>query len=408
MQALFLGAGASFDCGMQLVSELTAELKRWLPKEKLERFNGLWRARGGGWSDELISMLTSLLSNKDMHYENIIGAIEVAFSRERDQEKRRNLHAINGFLLQAVRGLLMERQIKNLPFSTSALDDFGGITKLVEENKPLWIFSINHDLIIESLAGKFSIPIKSGFKEIVEIEMGSGDGESQSVSFERLPRASIEANDYDFFMPGEVGINLIKIHGALDIFAQGDELSYVKIAAQNGDASSYVQQLALISSIDLALGQRDGVRAINENIYIDSHGEIQFLRNTLLSGAHKFTPHMHQLAPPEFFELFRRCVNYASELICIGYGFGDRHIDETLVDWLSLSDDRQLKIVNPGISNCPSRFGHLFNQVSLAQHGAADYFLNLGGDSRTYTQKAMRAIRTRKRAQMMTELLGNP
>ncbi|WP_438393627.1 hypothetical protein [Caballeronia sp. DA-9] len=406
MQALFLGAGASFDCGMQLVSELTAELKRWLPKEKLESFNALWRAQGGGWSDDLISMLVSFLSNKDMHYENIIGAVEVAFSRERDQEKRRNLHAINGFLLQAVRGLLMERQIKNLAFSACVLDDFSGITKLVEENKPLWIFSINHDLIIELLAGKFSIPIRSGFKEAVEIEMGAGDGESKSVSFERLSRASIEANDYHFFKPGEAGINLIKIHGALDIFAQGDELSYVKIAAKNGDPSSYAQQLALISSIDLALGKRDGVRAINENIYIDSHGEIQFLRNTLLSGAHKFTPQAHQLAPPEFMELFRRYVNYASELICIGYGFGDRHIDETLVDWLSLSGDRQLKIVNPGMSNCPSRFGHLCNQVSLAQHGATEYFLNLRGDSGTYTQKAMRAIRTRKRVQMMNELLG--
>lgn len=35
MKALFIGAGAAYDCGMPLVWELTAEIRRWLTPENL-------------------------------------------------------------------------------------------------------------------------------------------------------------------------------------------------------------------------------------------------------------------------------------------------------------------------------------------------------------------------------------
>lgn len=406
MQALFLGAGASYDCGMPLVSELTAELRRWLTKEKLENFNSMWRTHGGGWSDESISMFLRLLENKSIHYENIIGAIEVNFSRETNVEKRKELHAINSFLLQAVYGLLVERQVKNFPFAMGVLEDFGSITKLVEANRPLWVFSLNHDLMFELLAANFSIPVKTGFNEKIEIIMGSGDEKRSVVNFERLSREAIKKNGYDFFAPGEAGINLIKLHGSLDMFAQGDDLNYLKLVSNDGNSASYIEQLTLINAIDLSLGQRSGVRAVNEHTYVDSEGQIQFLRNSLLSGAHKFSPRTSQVAPPEFMSIFRGYLNYASELICIGYGFGDRHIDEPIVDWLSHSSHRRLNVVNPGISSCPPRYGHLYEQVSLTPQGAGEYFLRLGDNTGSVTQKLMRKIRAEKRKKMMQELLA--
>ena len=113
MKALFIGAGATYDCGMPLVWELTAEIRRWLTPEKLISFNENWKSQGGGWHNDAVSLLVSLLENKNLHYENIIGAIEVECSRERDQSKRQSYYAALGFVLQAVYGLLMERQVKN-------------------------------------------------------------------------------------------------------------------------------------------------------------------------------------------------------------------------------------------------------------------------------------------------------
>jgi hypothetical protein len=391
---------------MPLVTELSAELRRWLTPQKLGTFNGGWRSRGGGWSDETIAMINALFGNRDLHYEQIIGAIEVDFARERDTKKRQELYAVHGFLLQAVRGFLHERQMKNLTFALSVMDDFVGLRRFVEHNKPLWIFTTNHDVNIEMLAAKLAIPLKSGFKERLAISMNSGMPGARQIQFERLPRASIKANDFDFFRTGEFGINLIKLHGSLDIFGQNDELNYVKIAIHDGRPESYVEGLDALQAVDFELGKKDGVRAINEHCYIDTAGELQFLRNSVLSGAHKFSPQMSQIAPPEFLSLFRGSLNFASHLICIGYGFADQHLNDPIAAWLAQSAERQLAIVNPNISGCPAPLGHLFRQVSTITQGAREYFLSVEGCQDTSVMRSLvRQLQIRNRHKRMEELL---
>lgn len=408
MKALFIGAGATYDCGMPLVWELTAEIRRWLTPEKLLSFNENWKSRGGGWDQDVVICLVSLLENKNLHYENIIGAIEVEFFRERDQSKRQSYHAAHAFLLEAVYGLLMERQAKNTNYALGALDDFVSIKELAEENKPLWVFSLNHDCIIEMLALKAGIPLKSGFNEEVSIPVKTVHGAVHDIPFERLSRKSIEENQYDFFRHGELGINLIKLHGALDIFGQNDELNYLKIKPIDNKPESLTTQILLLNKINLEIATRDGVACVNENIYEDERGEIQFLRKSLLSGAHKFTHKLGQIAPSEFLSLFSGNLNYAHELVCIGYSFGDKHIDDQLVDWLSFSASRKLTIVNPGINACPERMKHLFGQVECKSIGAADYFMQLSKNRPTALQGMLRKARALARNRVKYELMGKP
>jgi hypothetical protein len=407
MKALFIGAGAAYDCGMPLVWELTAEIRRWLTPEKLISFNENWKSQGDGWDHDVISCLISLLENKDLHYENIIGAIEVECSRERDQNKRQSYHAALGFVLQAVYGLLMERQVKNTSYALAALDDFTSIKEIAENNKPLWVFSLNHDCIIEMLALKSGIPLKSGFNEEVSISIKTVDGSIHDFPFEQLSRQSIERNQYDFFGHGEFGINLIKLHGSLDIFGQNDELNYLKIKAIDNDPASLSSQIQLLNQINQDIAVRDGVVCTNENIYEDKDGEIQFLRKSLLSGAHKFTKKLSQIAPPEFLPLFQGNLNYAHELICIGYSFGDKHIDDQIVDWLSFSATRKLTIVNPGIKGCPERMKHLSGQVECKPIGAVDYFTQLSDKKSTVLKNMLRKVRSFAREKIKRELMGS-
>ncbi|MEO4016418.1 hypothetical protein [Pseudomonas rossensis] len=406
MKALFIGAGATYDCGMPLVWELTAEVRRWLTPKKLTLFNEGWKHQGGGWSDDVVCSLISLLENKSLHYENIIGAIEVECSRERDNEKRQEYYAVLGFLLQAVYGLLLERQVVNARYALSALDDFTSLKKMAEENKPLWVFSLNHDCIIEMLATKTDIPLKSGFNENIFLTMKTVDGSPQKIAFERLSRTSIDSNSYDFFRPGEFGINLVKLHGSLDIFGQGDELSYLKIKPLGNDPGSYATQLKLINKINQDISLRDRVVCTNENVYEDESGEIQFLRKSLLSGAHKFTKKLSQIAPSEFLSLFKGNLNYADELICIGYSFGDKHVDEQIIEWMSFLKSRKLTIVNPGINECPDKMKHLSSQVCCEGLGAADYFIQLKSGKSTDLQNALRKIRVEARERIRHELMS--
>lgn len=392
---------------MPLVWELTAEIRRWLTPEKLISFNENWKSQGGGWDHDVISCLISLLENKDLHYENIIGAIEVKCSRERDQNKRQSYHEALGFVLQAVYGLLMERQVKNTSYALAALDDFTSIKEIAENNKPLWVFSLNHDCIIEMLALKSGMPLKSGFNEEVSIPIKTVDGSIHDFPFERLSRQSIERNQYDFFGHGEFGINLIKLHGSLDIFGQNDELNYLKIKAIDNDPASLSSQIQLLNQINQDIAVRDGVVCTNENIYEDKDGEIQFLRKSLLSGAHKFTKKLSQIAPSEFLPLFQGNLNYAHELICIGYSFGDKHIDDQIVDWLSFSATRKLTIVNPEINVCPERMKHLSGQVECKPIGAVDYFTQLSNKKSTVLKNMLRKARSFAREKIKRELMGS-
>ncbi|MCX2842863.1 hypothetical protein Q2E61_14270 [Microbulbifer thermotolerans] len=407
MKALFIGAGATYDCGMPLVWELTAEIRRWLTAEKLIALNKNWKSQGGGWDQDVILCVVSLLENENLHYENIIGAIEVECARERDQLKRQSYHAALGFLLQAVYGLLMERQVKNTSYALAALEDFSSIKEMVNNNKPLWIFSLNHDCIIEMLALKLEIPLKSGFNEEVNILMKTANGSIYSFPFERLSRKSIEENQYDFFRHGEFGINLIKLHGALDIFGQNDELNYLKVKPATSSPDSLSSQIQLLDEINQDTAARYGIVCTNENIYEDENGEIQFLRKSLLSGAHKFTNKLSQIAPSEFLSLFKGNLNYANELICIGYSFGDKHIDDQIADWLSFSASRKLNIVNPGINSCPERMKHLSSQVTCSPLGAADFFIQLSNKKPTVFQAMLRKARTLARDKIKRDLTEN-
>lgn len=408
MKALFIGAGATYDCGMPLVWELTAEIKRWMTPEKLTTLNENWKARGGGWSNDVLCSLIELLENKNLHYENIIGAIEVECSRERNEGIRQDYHSALGFLLQAVYGLLLERQVRNNNYALSALEDFNSLNELAKENQPLWIFSLNHDCIIEMLASKTGIPLKSGFNENVSLHMSAGKGSEYEIEFEKLSRESINNNNYDFFKHGEFGINLIKLHGALDIFGHSDDLDYLKVKGIADNPASYADQLQLINQINQDIAVRDGIVCTNEVVYEDKDGEINFLRKSLLSGAHKFSKKTSQVAPSEFLSLFKGNLNYANELICIGYSFGDKHIDDQIVEWMSFLKSRKLTIVNPGIKYSPDRFKHLTGQVQCFAVSASDYFMQLSTSKPTAIQTILREIRKATREKIKHELLGNP
>jgi hypothetical protein len=235
--------------------------------------------------------------------------------------------------------------------------------------------------------------------------VSSGNGVFTEFSVGRLTRQCIEKNKYDFFAHGEHGINLVKLHGALDIFGYDDEVNYLKLMSSDANPDSYVKNIELLASLDLDLGRRSGVRAVNEHTYYDSDGELQFLRNSLLSGAHKFTRRVDQVAPSEFLSLFSGCLNYVNELLCMGYGFGDGHVDEKIADWLGFSSERKMTIINPGIDRCPSRFAHLYDQVSLCPQGAAEYFLKINPRPESMADRALRILRSQNRDRIKAELV---
>lgn len=119
---------------------------------------------------------------------------------------------------------------------------------------------------------------------------------------------------------------------------------------------------------------------------------MQFLRRTLLSGSQKFNEQSSQVLPKSMLKHFKSNINFVRELICVGYGFGDLHINDIMKSWLEFSADRSIKIVSPDARSIPPFLLHLAPQVELVPSGATEFFDEIAGIKRSEKELLAKSI----------------
>ncbi len=319
-----------------------------------------------------------------MHYENLLGFLQMQDQRPSDDVQSYN--RLYMFLSDIIYFLLQERHLRNVQYIERTVGYLDGIRYLVKANNPLWIFSLNHDLIIECFAADAGIPIKSGFtEETISLPRRRPDGTVIGyLKAEVLPAHVLKYQELLYLNQGQTGINLLKIHGSLDMFTFRDGRDVLKLLPYGEGLRGVLSSLRLANR-DLryvAPGWPDKVRVSNEIAYADESGEMQFLRRSLLAGAYKFDPHHSQVIPNEFLSHFRRNLNSLTALLCIGYGFGDQHINQVIREWLEFSNDHYLTIVDPNRPQIPDEIRHLAPQVKMVLKDCTDYLDKIGGITR--------------------------
>ena len=408
LTGLFLGAGASYEAGMPLASELTAELTEWLTPAKLRDLNKSWCLQGGGYPDQVIDDFVSMLSRADQHYESLLGYLEVQFIRHSPLSQ--HYHGLYSWLVEIVYHLLYFRHTKNVDYIQRNLAFYDGVSVLAEQNKPLWIFSLNHDTLIECLAIRQDIPLSSGFTdEVVTLPRRNHQGAIIGhLSATVLPGDQLESSAMSFFRHGSHGLNLLKLHGSLDVFTFRDGKDLLKILPL-GDGIDGPLRALRAANEDLRYWPPLPVAATNEIIYADHTGEMQFLRRSLLAGAFKFDPRHQQVLPPRLLEHFRSYINYIQTLVCIGYGFGDDHINKIVREWLDFSQERRLVVVAPDAVSIPQMLLHVATQVELHSVNATDYLDSYAGvirSKRETTEKKLTAWIRPKGKKAIDDLLS--
>jgi hypothetical protein len=256
LTGLFLGAGASFEAGMPLAWELTGEIKKWLTAKKIRELNAGWRAQDNGYSDTVVDDLISVIERPELHYEAVLGHLELQFRRQRVLPQE--YHGIYSWLVELVYYLLYYRQVNNKAYLNRHLPRYDGIRALVDANAPLWVFSLNHDVMVEAIAARLSVPLHRGFStsRITLPRRDRFGKEKGEIHAEVITKHDLEHHAMYFPNPLQPGIYLLKVHGALDIFT-----------FNNGE-----DMLKLLPDAPGIDGVIDVLRAANEDLFIQRPG----------------------------------------------------------------------------------------------------------------------------------------
>ena len=307
-----------------------------------------------------------------MSFESILGYLQVQFNRQ--HQHRQDYHGLYSCLVDVLYGMLYYRQTRNEEYIISGLRFFEGIVGLANANHPLWIFSLNHDSLIECLAAHYGLTINSGFTETsFLLWQDATRRNTNKLAVEVLSGERLEKAGMQFAGQGACAINLLKIHGALDIFTFRDGNDLLKISPTQKSVRGIIDSLNIANEKLIYLDAGGRFKATNEIVYADENGVAQFLRRTLLAGAYKFDNRFTQVLPKLIIQQFRNNLHHLSTLICIGYSFGDAHINDILRQWLEANSSHRLEIVSPGLLNVPLPMQHLTPQVVLHNAYASDY-----------------------------------
>ena len=174
-KGLLLGAGFSYNLGMPLAYEFSEVLFHYLDKNKIAWL--LENMRGhlpyGDDSplcektlERLLEISKEFLSESNGNYESLFKKIEEESIYESSAQRTRH------YFLSKLKGIINELFIIfqqdtylcyliNYKFYEWILNGF--------EKEDLWIFSLNHDLLIEMLCIDNKIPLKLGYNEKIQI-----------------------------------------------------------------------------------------------------------------------------------------------------------------------------------------------------------------------------------------------
>ena len=366
---------------MPLRDELNSEIVAWLKPTSLRNINSVWRARGFGHPDEVIDDLARVLESSDFDYESLLRQWEAQYIAGAGDARGPSYYGLYAWLAQVVSLALYRRQVSHRSVFQDGLPYFAGIVPLVRDNAPLWVFSVNHDVLVECLAAHFGIPVNCGFSSrTITLPCRRSPGTIVAeLQANVLSEAELANAALPFFPPGAPGINLLKLHGALDVFAFGDshDLLKLKPEAQKFDSIIDALQIANEGLLDPGLSP-DPLSVTNQIPFIDQNGERQVLRRTLLASAARLTDPYPKLMQRRFLEYFRANLHQVDQLVAIGCAMGDAEVNEVLQDWLASSAHRRLEIVAPRIEQVPPALNPLSSQITLTPSSTTTYLEQFG------------------------------
>ena len=205
---LLLGAGASYEAGFPLMTDLTKAVIDNLSDSQVQLIIELLNEDYDGSID-----LTKGIPNIEVVADRI--SIRAIKSGETGNGKYLDIISdIRGAIVSIITSI----SNPNLNYHINMLQAFKRIRESV--SAPLWIFTTNYDPLIELAAAEVGVPVNDGFL---------GAGPLRFLDSRSLTSVSGSINGSHFEHRKGLQINLVKLHGSIDWWSTKDGVHVPKV-----------------------------------------------------------------------------------------------------------------------------------------------------------------------------------
>jgi hypothetical protein len=292
-------------------------------------------------------------NNSESNYEGFLKEIQ---DRHNElgikQDFKDSLHYIFGKLLDTIFQMFWMYHANNFHIYLANKKFYQSFSNLLSNNDELWIISLNHDLLVEFLCFDNNIPMSFGSLGHITFPE-SNDNFNNIITFMQIPRNDIKIDKLGFIR-GKRGVNLIKLHGAINEFMYGDNKYILHIQPDiNETPISYLNRTnKVLNEMSYSV---NGIPpyVVGELVVCSMKGEANFLSKSLLIGGYKYSETFDPKPGEEKIRLMEEVLSYVDELTIIGYGFGDKHVNDRLYNAMLLNQKLSIWIIDPYRTKIP-------------------------------------------------------
>ncbi|MCF4172729.1 MULTISPECIES: hypothetical protein [Vibrio] len=354
-KVLLLGAGFSYELGMPLASELTqvflGVFSESFANKLVERLAmnepfGSDRPVNLEAMKEVMSLVHDYQRQRGNNYEELLANIQNLTKQPgKTLSDTDSYHYMFGVFYSVIHEILNFYQI--VTYSKVYPQTFASFRKLAAlcAKDETWVFTLNHDMYLECLALDLNIPITYG--DVNKVAFPKSNKEMDNlIHFTYSNRDQLGSSKHQMFFEKERGINLVKLHGGLS------ELEYKdgsQLLNQSLSLSHSVELMKNFTNIQNMCYYKGDFRipSSKDKVVSNLDGELDILVQSMLTGGSKYSLTTNEKQGEEKLKLLVDNISNASELVIIGYGFGDKHINYRLSNAMVLNQNLKITIVDP-------------------------------------------------------------
>ncbi|MBB1440529.1 hypothetical protein H5202_18000 [Shewanella sp. SG41-4] len=349
-KVLLLGAGFSYDFGMPLTYELTnvftnvfneKNAKALVESVYQQNNNDCSRPINRGALNEAMQMV---LDYEGSNYEELLASIEnlSEIYSNKTQSDRDSYHCLFSALYSVIHLILFYYQVVSFSLMYPRNKQWFCKVKNLLNSKDTWVFTLNHDIYFECLALDFGIPVTYG--------------DNQNITF---PKSNIEMDEIikltfkersklfecSSFFNDKRGVNLVKLHGGLSELEYNDGEKICNQSLGVADSNELMTDFINIQEMGYYVDNYK-VPSGKDRVITGHNGRLDIICQSMLTGGNKYSRTTNDKKGEEKLKLFSEQINSADEITVIGYGFGDKHINNRLSNAMVKNENLKIQIVD--------------------------------------------------------------